>query len=253
MKDIPPKSMRRLRRSLQCVTQDPFSSLDPRKSIYDIVVEGLNIHKMCASERAKKETVARMLDMVGIRPDFMYRFPHEFSGGQRQRICIARALAVQPNFVVCDEVVSALDVSIQAQIVTLMMSLQEKLGLTYIFIGHDLSVVKHISDTVMVLYLGKVVEMTDADELYENPLHPYTKALISAVPIPDPEADMNRERIILKGETPSPMHPPRGCNFCTRCMYADDRCRNEEPPMVDAGGGHFVACHKAEIKGGSTS
>ena len=244
MKDIPPKAMRRLRNRLQVISQDPYSALDPRMNIYDAIAEGLNIHHMCAREADKKAIVERMLDMVGIRPEFMDRYPHEFSGGQRQRICIARALALQPNFIVCDEIVSALDVSIQAQIVSLMMRLQRELGLTYVFIGHDLSVVRHISDQVAVMYLGKIMELTSSGELYHNPLHPYTQALISAAPIPDPDVDRGRARIMLQGEVPSPIHPPKGCNFCTRCPYADGRCHEEEPEFRDVGGEHYVACHK---------
>ena len=249
MKNIPPKAMRRLRNKLQVVSQDPFSSMDPRMNIEQIVTEGLDVHHMVNNEVERTEIAARMLEMVGIRPEFMHRYPHEFSGGQRQRICIARALALQPNFIVCDEIVSALDVSIQAQIVTLMMRLQEELGLTYVFIGHDLSVVRHISDNVAVMYLGKIVELTSAKELYANPLHPYTKALISAAPIPDPEVDRQRERIILKGEIPSPIHPPKGCNFCTRCPYATQLCREEEPESRDVGDRHFVACHYVDEHG----
>ena len=191
-----------------------------------------------------------MLELVGLNPAFSNRYPHEFSGGQRQRISIARSLAMNPSFIICDEIVSALDVSIQAQIVGLMMKIQEELGLTYIFIGHDLSVVRHISNTVAVMYLGKIMELTGSDELYEHPLHPYTQALISAAPIPNPTVDRARERILLEGDLPSPIHPPRGCNFCTRCKYADERCRTEEPAFVDVGNQHFVACHKVAAKGG---
>ena len=189
-----------------------------------------------------------MLEMVGLRRDVADRYPHEFSGGQRQRISIARSIALQPSFIVCDEIVSALDVSIQAQIIALMMKLQAELGLTYVFIGHDLSVVRFISQTVAVMYLGKIMELTNSDELYDHPLHPYTQALISAAPIPDPIVDRARERILLKGEIPSPINPPKGCNFCTRCPYADARCREEEPAFTDVGGNHWVACHRVTGK-----
>lgn len=243
MADIPQSSMRKLRRSLQMITQDPFASLDPRFNVGRCIGEGLRIHHMMQG-KALTSRVSEMLDMVGLGPEFAERYPHELSGGQRQRVSIARALAMQPSFIVCDEVVSALDVSIQSQIIALLMRLQEELGLTYVFIGHDLSVVRHISHNIAVMYLGKIMELTTSDKLYENPLHPYTKALISAVPIPDPKIDRARERIILTGEIPSPLSPPKGCNFCTRCPYADDRCRNEEPEFRDTGGLHFAACHK---------
>ena len=186
--------------------------------------------------------------MVGLRPEVADRYPHEFSGGQRQRISMARSLALQPSFIVCDEIVSALDVSIQAQIVNLMMKLQQDLGLTYVFIGHDLSVVRYISQNVAVLYLGKIMELTSSDELYDHPLHPYTQALISAAPIPNPKVDRARERILLKGEIPSPLNPPEGCNFCTRCPYATDLCREVEPEFVDVGNDHWVACHRVSGK-----
>ncbi len=249
MANISKAAMRHLRNKLQVISQDPFSSMDPRMSIGDIVTEGLRIHQMTKSKKEEREIAQRMLEMVGIRPDFIDRYPHEFSGGQRQRICIARALAMQPNFIVCDEIVSALDVSIQAQIVQLMMKLQKELGLTYVFIGHDLSVVRHISDSVMVMYLGKMMELTSSKELYKNPLHPYTRALISAAPIPDPEVDRKRERIILKGEIPSPIHPPEGCKFCTRCPFAADRCFKEEPEMKEVSDRHLVSCHFVDERG----
>ena len=229
---------------LTMVTQDPFASLDPRMKIEDSILEGVRINKLVTDPREQADLVTRMLVLVGLNPKFAERFPHEFSGGQRQRISIARALAMNPAFIVCDEIVSALDVSIQAQIVGLMMQLQQQLGLTYIFIGHDLSVVRHISNNVAVMYLGKFMELTSSDELYERPLHPYTQALISAAPIPKPWVDRQRQRILLEGEVPSPIHPPKGCNFCTRCRYADERCRNEEPELRDVGGGHMVACHR---------
>jgi len=243
MADIPSAAMRRLRKNIQMITQDPYTSLDPRMNIYDIVTEGMVIHKMEKSREARYKEAEHMLSIVGISPDFASRYPHEFSGGQRQRISIARALAVQPSFIICDEVVSALDVSIQAQIINLLVELRHKLGLTFVFIGHDLSVVRHISDNVAVMYLGKIVELTRSDELYRRPLHPYTQALISAAPIPDPETEELRERVVLKGEIPSPINPPAGCNFRTRCPYALDICMEEEPLFRDAGDGHFIACH----------
>ena len=243
--EVSGSEMRTLRRDLQMITQDPYSSLDPRQSIDQVISEGIRIHGLLRSEADIKARVRELMDMVGLNPDFAARYPHEFSGGQRQRIAIARALALDPSFIVCDEIVSALDVSIQSQIVTLMMRLQERRSLTYVFIGHDLSVVRYISDTVGVMYLGKLMELTDSDELYAHPLHPYTRALISAVPIPDPKVDRARERIVLKGEIPSPINPPFGCNFCTRCPFADRRCAEEEPAFRDMGGGHYVACHKA--------
>lgn len=241
--DVSKSEMRALRQDLQMITQDPYGSLDPRQSIYQVISEGIRIHGLLKSEKEIGDRVKELMEMVGLNPEFSVRFPHEFSGGQRQRISIARALAVDPSFIVCDEIVSALDVSIQSQIVTLMMELQKKQDLTYIFIGHDLSVVRYISDTVGVMYLGKLMELTDSDELYVNPLHPYTKALISAVPIPNPRIDRARERIVLKGEIPSPINPPFGCKFCTRCPFADRRCTEEEPEFRDVGGGHYVACH----------
>ncbi|MCI8539871.1 MAG: ATP-binding cassette domain-containing protein [Oscillospiraceae bacterium] len=244
MNDLNRRSLQKMRKNLQMITQDPFASLDPRMNIMDVVSEGLKIHHVLDNKAELYDFVVRQLEMVGINPDFRFRYPHEFSGGQRQRISIARALALQPNFIVCDEVVSALDVSIQAQIVNLLMKLQENMKLTYVFIGHDLSVVRYISNQVAVLYLGKVMELTDSDELYDHPLHPYTQALISAAPIPNPVVDRARERILLEGEIPSPINPPKGCNFCTRCKYADERCRTEEPKMVDVGGNHLVACHR---------
>ena len=243
-KDIPAASMRKMRKNIQMITQDPFSSLDPRFTINQCIGEGIRILGTVHGKKAINDRIAEMLSIVGLRPDFGSRYPHEFSGGQRQRISIARALAIQPDFIVCDEIVSALDVSIQAQIVSLMMRLQEELGLTYVFIGHDLSVVRHISHNVAVMYLGKIVEITNSDELYNHPLHPYTQALISAVPIPNPKVDRARVRIILKGEIPSAINPPIGCNFSTRCPYADAYCREVEPEFRSVGNNHFAACHK---------
>lgn len=237
-------AMNEFHKKLTMVTQDPFASLDPRMKTRDSILEGVRINKLVTNKQDQYDLVGRMMTLVGLNPKFADRYPHEFSGGQRQRISIARALAMNPSFIVCDEIVSALDVSIQAQIVSLMMKLQEELGLTYIFIGHDLSVVRHISNQVAVMYLGKFMELTSSEELYRQPLHPYTQALISAAPIPKPKVDRSRERIMLEGEVPSPINPPKGCNFCTRCKYADKRCREEEPLLVDVGGGHMVACHK---------
>lgn len=238
------RQMRTIHKQLQMITQDPFKSLNPRMKISDAILEGPRVQKTAGTRQEQRDLVGQMLEMVGLNPKFADRYPHEFSGGQRQRISIARALALRPSFIICDEIVSALDVSIQAQIVNLMIDIQQKLGLTYIFIGHDLSVVRHISNQVAVMYLGKLMELTSSDELYERPLHPYTQALISAAPIPSPTADRMRQRILLEGEVPSPIDPPRGCHFCTRCSYAEARCMNEEPQLTDVGEGHFVACHK---------
>ena len=245
------KALRSYHKDMQMITQDPYTALDPRMSIRDIILEGIHIQKGDKGMTAKQkdELVIRMLEMVGLSAQHADRFPHEFSGGQRQRINIARALAVSPAFLICDEIVSALDVSIQAQIVSLMTEIQRELGLTYIFIGHDLSVVRHVSDQVAVMYLGKFVELTDSDELYAHPLHPYTKALISAAPIPDPEADLARERILLEGEVPSPINPPKGCNFCTRCPHATSLCHEKEPEYKEVRPGHYVACHRVREGG----
>ena len=246
MSAAPAGALRAYHQDMQMITQDPYTALDPRMSIRAILLEGVHIQGMDRSMSAgeKDALVARMLEMVGLGAQHADRFPHEFSGGQRQRINIARALAVSPSFLICDEIVSALDVSIQAQIVGLMTDIQKNLGLTYIFIGHDLSVVRHVSDQVAVMYLGKFVELTSSDELYARPLHPYTKALISAAPIPDPEAELARERILLRGEVPSPMDPPAGCRFCTRCPHAVSLCREMEPRYKEVCPGHFVACHR---------
>ena len=241
---------RELNHKIQMIFQDPASSLDPRMCVSDLIAEPMKAMKICKTKQERDNRVAELMDTVGLARRLAFSYPHELDGGRRQRIGIARALAVNPKFIVCDEPVSALDVSIQAQIVGLMMKIQEELGLTYIFIGHDLSVVRHISNNVAVMYLGKIMELTGSDELYEHPLHPYTQALISAAPIPNPTVDRARERILLEGDLPSPIHPPRGCNFCTRCKYADERCRTEEPAFVDVGNQHFVACHKVAAKGG---
>ena len=235
--------LRRMRRKMQMIFQDPYASLNPRMSAGAIIGEPLAIHGL-AKGKERRERVAELMRVVGLNPYYSNRFPHEFSGGQRQRIGVARALAVEPDFIVADEPVSALDVSIQAQIINLLEDLQEQFNLTYLFIAHDLSVVRHISDRVAVMYLGKLMELTDRDELYKNPLHPYTKALLSAVPIPDPEVEAKRERVILTGDVPSPMHPPPGCVFNTRCPIAGDECRVEIPEWREISPEHWVACHK---------
>ena len=245
------KEMRALRKELTVITQDPFASLDPRMTVRDVILEGPRAHGIGGNRQEQDDLVRRMLKLVGLNGTAANRYPHEFSGGQRQRISIARALALRPKFIICDEIVSALDVSIQAQIVNLMIQLQKQLNVAYIFIGHDLSVVRQISHRVAVMYLGKFVELTDSDELYRNPIHPYTQALISAAPIPNPTVDRARKRILLEGDLPSPMNPPSGCNFSTRCPYATDLCRQREPEYINVGTGaapHFVACHRVTGK-----
>ena len=238
--------MRALRREMQLIFQDPYGSLNPRMPCGDIVGEPLIVHKLTASKAEYRDRVSELLQVVGLNPAMADRYPHEFSGGQRQRIGIARALAVNPSFIVCDEPVSALDVSIQAQVINLLEELQDRFGLTYLFIAHDLSVVRHISDRVAVMYLGHIVEVADRLELYENPLHPYTKALLSAIPIPDPVIEAQRERIVLTGDVPSPMNPPKGCVFNTRCPIAIDECRVEMPELREVSPDHWVACIRAE-------
>ncbi len=235
------ESLRQMRRRMQMIFQDPYASLNPRMTVGGIVGASLGIFGV-ARGAEKRERVAELLDLVGLNPYFVNRYPHEFSGGQRQRIGIARALALNPEFIVCDEPIAALDVSIQAQVVNLLEELQERLGLTYLFIAHDLSMVRHISDRVAVMYLGQIVELTDRDSLYANPMHPYTQALLSAVPIPDPPLERQRHRVVLEGDVPSPANPPQGCNFNTRCPVAIKDCQ-VEPEFKEVSPGHWSACH----------
>ena len=237
------EALRRTRRQMQMIFQDPYASLNPRMTVGNIVGEPLEVHNIYSSKAERRERVQELLRVVGLNPYFVNRYPHEFSGGQRQRIGVARALAVNPEFIVCDEPISALDVSIQAQIINMLEDLQAEFGLTYLFIAHDLSVVRHISDRIAVMYLGKLAELADRDELYDNPLHPYTQALLSAVPIPDPAIEEKRQRIILEGDVPSPANPPKGCNFSTRCPRVMDVCHEVDPEFQDVGDGHWVACH----------
>ena len=236
------EQLRRMRRHMQLIFQDPFASLDPRMTAGATIGEPLLVHKIARGGDYRRR-VTELLDMVELDPTVATRYPHEFSGGQRQRLGIARALAVNPDFIVCDEAVSALDVSIQAQIITLLMKLREELNLTYLFIAHDLAVVRNISDRVAVMYLGKIVEVTTSDQLYSNPRHPYTISLLSAVPIPDPVVDRTRVRIVLEGDVPSPMNPPGGCPFHTRCPHVTDICRREVPPLKKVGDDHLASCH----------
>ncbi|HWO75941.1 MAG TPA: oligopeptide/dipeptide ABC transporter ATP-binding protein [Bacillus sp. (in: firmicutes)] len=240
------EEQKKFKRSMQMIFQDPYSSLNPRMTVQEIIGEGLLIHRPNMSKKERDYRVVELLEMVGLNQKHAYRYPHEFSGGQRQRVGIARALAVEPQFIVADEPIAALDVSIQAQIVNLLKNLQEEKGLTYLFIAHDLSMVKHISDRIAVMYLGKIVEMGESEELYEKPLHPYTEALLSAIPLPDPKLERTRERIILKGDVPSPTDLPSGCRFRTRCPKAMDICSQAEPAFREAEPGRFVACHLYE-------
>ncbi|MBA7482974.1 Oligopeptide transport ATP-binding protein OppF [subsurface metagenome] len=237
------REMRNMRRNMQLIFQDPYASLDPRMTAGDIIGEPLLVHNLVKGKEYR-EQVAELLRMVELEPYMAERYPHEFSGGQRQRIGIARALAVRPSLIICDEPVSALDVSIQVQITSLLMRLREELNLTYLFIAHDLPVVRYISDRVAVMYLGKIMEITDSDELYDNPLHPYTQALLSAIPIPDPRVDRQRKRIILAGDVPNPINPPSGCHFHPRCHMAIDVCKEQEPELRNIAGEHWVACHR---------
>lgn len=240
--DLEGKELRKMRRKMQMIFQDPYASLNPRMSVLAIVGEPLTVHRINGG-KGRKDRVAELMELVGLNAGLMNRYPHEFSGGQRQRIGLARALALNPELIICDEPISALDVSIQAQVVNVLEELQERLGLTYLFIAHDLSMVRHISDRTAVMYLGKVVELADKEELYNQPLHPYTQALLSAVPVPDPVAERERQRIILMGDVPSPANPPNGCNFHPRCPQAQHVCQELEPEWREASPSHWVACH----------
>ena len=241
-KQVTEKNIGEFRKDMQMVFQDPYSSLDPRMTVEDIIGEPLDVHKLYSTKEERRQKVMDLMSLVGLNAEHATRYVHEFSGGQRQRIGIARALAVNPKFIVCDEPVSALDVSIQAQVINMFEELQEKLGVAYLFIAHDLLVVHHISDRIAVMYLGRMVEMADADELNENPIHPYTLSLLSAVPVPDPKTAKASQRIILEGDVPSPLKMPSGCPFRTRCRYATEQCACEMPPFTDRGNGHMVAC-----------
>lgn len=236
------EELRRIRPKIQVIFQDPYASLNPRMTVGSIISEAM-IHHEIVSKENREHRIRELMELVGLNPAYAVRYPHEFSGGQRQRIGIARALALEPDFIVCDEPISALDVSIQAQVVNLLEKLQKEFDLTYLFIAHDLSMVRHISDRIAVMYLGKIVELTDRDTLYKNPQHPYTKALLSAVPIPDPRIEEQRERITLGGDVPNPANPPHGCNFNTRCPFAKDICFQVEPDLKEYDSGHHIACH----------
>ena len=240
--EVTNKNIHSFRSKMQMVFQDPYSSLDPRMTAGDIIGEPLDVHKLCSGRKERREKIMELMELVGLNAEHATRYAHEFSGGQRQRIGIARALAVNPKFIVCDEPVSALDVSIQAQVINMFEDLQEKLGVAYLFIAHDLLVVQHISDRIAVMYLGHIVEMADANELMSSPLHPYTQSLLSAVPIPDPKIARQKQRIVLEGDVPSPLKMPTGCPFRTRCRYATDQCAAERPELTDRGGGHMSAC-----------
>lgn len=237
------KEKKEFTKRAQIIFQDPYSSLNPRMTVGDIIGEGIDIHKLYTGKE-RQEKIYELLELVGLNKEHALRFPHEFSGGQRQRIGIARALAIEPEFIVCDEPISALDVSIQAQVVNLLIELQKKRNLTYLFIAHDLSMVKHISDRVGVMYLGNMVEFAESDELYDHPLHPYTKALMSAIPIPDPDEEKRKKRIPIEGEIPSPVNPKPGCRFAARCRFATEKCKQATPELEEITQGHFVACHR---------
>ncbi|MBQ4576351.1 MAG: ABC transporter ATP-binding protein [Firmicutes bacterium] len=237
------KESKELTKKMQMIFQDPYASLNPFFTVGEIVAEGLEIHKICKTKKEEKERVEELLTMVGLSKDHANRFPHEFSGGQRQRVGIARALALDPEFIVCDEAISALDVSIQAQVVNMLMEFQRDLGLTYLFIAHDLSMVRHIADQTAVMYLGTLAEYGDTEEVYSHPIHPYTKGLLSAVPVADPDYERTHERIHMDGEVGSPINPKPGCRFCGRCPMATEKCREMDPILRDMGGGHMVACH----------
>ncbi|MDD3171198.1 MAG: dipeptide ABC transporter ATP-binding protein [Bacilli bacterium] len=241
------KSIKEFRKKAQIVFQDPYSSLNPRMTVGDIIGEPLDVHKLYKTKEERKQKIDHLMELVGLSTEHATRYAHEFSGGQRQRIGIARALAVNPEFIVCDEPVSALDVSIQAQVINMFEDLQKKLGLTYLFIAHDILVVKHISQRIAVMYLGKIVELASSDELYDHPLHPYTISLLSAVPIPDPKRSKQKHRIILEGDVPSPLKVPSGCAFRTRCSRATEKCAQEKPELIEMKDGHFVACHYVDL------
>lgn len=245
-KDITHVKMLPYRRKMQIVFQDPYASLDPRMTVGDIVGEAIDIHRLASNSKERRERIVHLLNLVGLNTEHANRYPHEFSGGQRQRVGIARALAVDPEFIVCDEPISALDVSIQAQVINMFEELQEKMGLTYLFIAHNLSVVKHISNRIGVMYLGKLVELADSYELTFHSVHPYTRSLISAIPVADPKTSRSSKRIVLEGDVPSPVDPPSGCRFRTRCPYADERCAAEEPEWREVSPNHFAACHHIE-------
>ena len=240
--EVTKKNIQRMRAKMQMVFQDPYSSLDPRMTAEDIIGEPLDVHHLCANRKERRDKVISLMELVGLNSEHATRYAHEFSGGQRQRIGIARALAVDPKFIVCDEPVSALDVSIQAQVINMFEDLQSQLGVAYLFIAHDLLVVQHISNRIAVMYLGHVVELADANELMSDPKHPYTQSLLSAVPIPDPKTARKKNRIVLEGDVPSPLNMPSGCPFRTRCRYATEQCAMERPELTDRGGGHMVAC-----------
>ena len=235
-------SIKHMRKEMQMVFQDPYSSLNPRMTVEDIIGEPLDVHKLYSNKAERREKIINLMELVGLNAEHATRYAHEFSGGQRQRIGIARALATNPKFIVCDEAVSALDVSIQAQVINMFEELQEKLGVAYLFIAHDLLVLQHIADRIAVMYLGRIVEIADSNELNDNPLHPYTQSLLSAVPYPDPKMAKERQRIVLEGDVPSPLHMPSGCAFRTRCRYATEKCAQECPALTDRGDGHMVAC-----------